>query len=208
MVIDFLNTSSFLTNTVVLFLSFYFLLANWIFFYRWINVTLKITQENKVFKGFLAGTFSFAELSLAKKFIQHSPDLNGVELTYDFISKRENSGLPFLAVISSTSPFIGLFGTVVSILETFKLIGTNEISGINAIASGISEALVATAAGILVVIFAYSYHQILKAKVFQYIKLLQINAKFILVQTQKDVNDAQTVPTVESSIRSDFNLGI
>ncbi len=61
-------------------------------------------------------------------------------------------GLGALATIGSTSPFIGLFGTVVGILNAFQQIATQKTSGIGAVAGGISEALVTTAFGLLVAI--------------------------------------------------------
>jgi biopolymer transport protein ExbB/biopolymer transport protein TolQ len=61
-------------------------------------------------------------------------------------------GLGGLATIGSTAPFIGLFGTVVGILNAFQQIATQKSAGIGAIAGGISEALVTTAFGLLVAI--------------------------------------------------------
>ena len=61
-------------------------------------------------------------------------------------------GLSGLATIGSTAPFIGLFGTVVGILNAFQAIATQKTSGIGAVAGGISEALVTTAFGLLVAI--------------------------------------------------------
>ncbi len=53
-----------------------------------------------------------------------------------------------LATIGNTSPFIGLFGTVVGIVNSFRSIGLQEVANIAVVAPGISEALVATAAGL------------------------------------------------------------
>jgi biopolymer transport protein ExbB/biopolymer transport protein TolQ len=61
-------------------------------------------------------------------------------------------GLGALATIGSTAPFVGLFGTVVGILNAFKSISTNKTTGLGAVAGGISEALVTTAFGLLVAI--------------------------------------------------------
>ena len=61
-------------------------------------------------------------------------------------------GLGGLATIGSTAPFIGLFGTVVGILNAFQQIATQKTSGIGAVAGGISEALVTTAIGLFVAI--------------------------------------------------------
>jgi len=69
-------------------------------------------------------------------------------------------GLSVLATIGSTAPFVGLFGTVVGILNAFQQIATQKTSGIGAVAGGISEALVTTAFGLLVAIpavMAFNY---------------------------------------------------
>lgn len=61
-------------------------------------------------------------------------------------------GVSSLATIGSTAPFIGLFGTVVGIINAFKGISTEKSTGLGAVAGGISEALVATAFGLFVAI--------------------------------------------------------
>lgn len=69
-------------------------------------------------------------------------------------------GLSVLATIGATAPFVGLFGTVVGILNAFQQIATQKTSGIGAVAGGISEALVTTAFGLLVAIpavMAFNY---------------------------------------------------
>ncbi|MCS6805860.1 MAG: MotA/TolQ/ExbB proton channel family protein [Acidobacteriota bacterium] len=59
-------------------------------------------------------------------------------------------GLSALATIGSTAPFVGLFGTVVGIVNSFQGLKLAESAGIGAVAGGIAEALVATAFGIFV----------------------------------------------------------
>ena len=61
-------------------------------------------------------------------------------------------GLGLLATIGSTAPFIGLFGTVVGIINAFRGISANGSGGMAAVSGGIAEALVATALGIFVAI--------------------------------------------------------
>ena len=67
--------------------------------------------------------------------------------------------LPGLATIGSTSPFVGLFGTVLGVMTAFRGMSQAGLSG-ETMASGISEALSATALGLLVAIpavLAYNY---------------------------------------------------
>jgi biopolymer transport protein TolQ len=61
-------------------------------------------------------------------------------------------GLGFLATIGSTSPFIGLFGTVWGIMNTFRELGQAKSASLAVVAPGISSALIATAAGLAVAI--------------------------------------------------------
>jgi biopolymer transport protein ExbB/biopolymer transport protein TolQ len=69
-------------------------------------------------------------------------------------------GVGTLATIGATAPFVGLFGTVVGIINAFKGISTEKSTGLGAVAGGISEALVATAIGLFVAVpavWAYNY---------------------------------------------------
>ena len=61
-------------------------------------------------------------------------------------------GVSALATIGSTAPFVGLFGTVVGIINAFKGISNEKSTGLGAVAGGISEALVTTAIGLFVAI--------------------------------------------------------
>jgi biopolymer transport protein TolQ len=60
--------------------------------------------------------------------------------------------IPFLATVGSTSPFIGLFGTVIGIMKSFAEIGAKGSANLATVAPGIAEALIATAAGLLAAI--------------------------------------------------------
>ncbi len=74
---------------------------------------------------------------------------------------RLESYLTFLATTGSTSPFIGLFGTVWGIMNAFRGIGAKSSASIGVVASGISEALIATAFGLFAAIpavVAYNYY--------------------------------------------------
>ncbi len=69
-------------------------------------------------------------------------------------------GVATLATIGSSGAFVGLFGTVVGIINAFKGISTEKSTGLGAVAGGISEALVTTALGLFVAIPAvwmYNY---------------------------------------------------
>jgi biopolymer transport protein TolQ len=68
--------------------------------------------------------------------------------------------VPFLATVGNTAPFIGLFGTVWGIMDSFHSIGMSKSVSLAVVAPGISEALVATAFGLGVAIpsvIAFNY---------------------------------------------------
>jgi biopolymer transport protein TolQ len=73
---------------------------------------------------------------------------------------RLESFLPFLATTGNICPFVGLLGTVMGIIDAFREIGTQGTASIAAVAPGVSEALIATAAGLFAAIpavVAYNY---------------------------------------------------
>ncbi|MDW8283382.1 MAG: MotA/TolQ/ExbB proton channel family protein [Myxococcales bacterium] len=94
---------------------------------------------------------------------QHGPNdvgdfdlVDNVNRAIDRVKEREiadlKRGLSGLATIGSTAPFVGLFGTVVGIIAVFSNMKVTGGGGIAAVAGGIGEALVVTAAGLLVAI--------------------------------------------------------
>jgi biopolymer transport protein ExbB len=68
------------------------------------------------------------------------------------VHSEMDRGISSLATIGSTGPFVGLFGTVVGIINAFRGISTEKSTGLGAVAGGISEALVTTALGLFVAI--------------------------------------------------------
>ncbi len=65
---------------------------------------------------------------------------------------RYSARLSFLATVGSNAPFIGLFGTVLGIIKAFKDLSSNMADASGSVMAGISEALIATAVGLLVAI--------------------------------------------------------
>ncbi|MCB2048350.1 MAG: MotA/TolQ/ExbB proton channel family protein [Novosphingobium sp.] len=78
------------------------------------------------------------------------------------INAKLASGLPFLATVGATAPFIGLFGTVVGIYRALIAIGLAGSASIDKVAGPVGEALIMTALGLLVAVpavLAYNYLQ-------------------------------------------------
>ena len=104
---------------------------------------------------FVAG---FKEYSRLIKVNSKSPDavMEGTSRAMRVSLSREmeklENNLPMLATIGSTSPYIGLFGTVWGIMNSFIALGTVENATLAMVAPGIAEALIATAMGLFAAI--------------------------------------------------------
>jgi len=86
----------------------------------------------------------------------HTGDIGNVERALRRASTSEITNLenmvPFLATTGSTAPFVGLFGTVIGIMISFMKISAEGSAGMEVVSQGISEALIATAIGLLAAI--------------------------------------------------------
>jgi biopolymer transport protein ExbB len=78
--------------------------------------------------------------------------LNSLARSQGAITARLTSGLAFLATVGSTSPFVGLFGTVVGIIRALIRIGAAGQASIDAVAGPVGEALIMTAVGLAVAV--------------------------------------------------------
>lgn len=179
-IIDFYIKSHPVTLGVLALLAVYFIVMNWVFFYRYFSLNHWLDIEGKSLESLLMGASTVNSQSFLNNFLKSSTGASKEILTLGLsaATKEATKGLSVLSVFSSTTPFIGLFGTVVSILDTFTHIGKTS-GGMSMIAMGVSDALVATAAGIFVAIFAYTYHQILKRKSYELISFLEMQSDAI-----------------------------
>jgi biopolymer transport protein ExbB len=83
-----------------------------------------------------------------------------IQRAVDNVQSRSQDGLAFLATVGSTAPFVGLFGTVWGIMNSFIHIGAQKNASLDVVAPGIAEALIATAIGLVAAIpavMAYNY---------------------------------------------------
>ena len=96
-------------------------------------------------------------------------DLKGIDLALNKATNREverlSRRLEFLATTGSTTPFIGLFGTVWGIMHSFRSIGLQGTASIGGVAPGIAEALIATAAGLVAAIPAVIFFNYFNNKI-------------------------------------------
>jgi len=179
--LNYLSRSSEITIAVLLWLSLYFLITLWVLIYRYLYVNSLIKKEEASLEGMLMGSTTVRADSILRKCTSGYKGNDTVfEVCINVAQKNATSYLSILSIISSTSPFIGLFGTVVGILETFSKLSGATSASLNVIAPAISEALVATAGGILVAIPAYSGYIILKRKAYDYLSVVE-REKLLLI---------------------------
>ncbi len=104
---------------------------------------------------FVAGYREYTRLA-KKGDVARSEIIDGVHRAMRVVVNREmdelETHLPFLATVGSTAPYVGLFGTVWGIMNSFRSLGAMKQVTIATVAPGISEALVATAMGLFAAI--------------------------------------------------------
>jgi len=104
---------------------------------------------------FVAGYREFSRMS-GKPGVDRGDILDGVQRAMRVALTREidmlETNLPFLATVGSTSPYVGLFGTVWGIMNSFRALGAIQQATIASVAPGIAEALIATAMGLFAAI--------------------------------------------------------
>ena len=101
---------------------------------------------------------------------------------------RLQHSLSLLATTANTAPFIGLFGTVWGIMNSFHSIGMLKTASLATVAPGISEALVATAIGLLVAVPATIGYNIFMGKIGEIDTLLVNFAGLFLNRVQRELN--------------------
>ncbi|WP_456457710.1 MotA/TolQ/ExbB proton channel family protein [Nitratifractor sp.] len=182
---NYLSQSGAITWMVLLVLSIYFIVTFWIFIYRYRILKVRLSVESKSLNRLYMGRSDFvAKDSLLYAYLQRIGTFRSeiLKAAINDAVRSATRGLTPLSIMASTSPFVGLFGTVVGILEAFGRLGTQKSASLSVVAPAISEALVATAAGIFVAIFAYAFHLILKRKAYELQSLLESQAEIVLTR--------------------------
>lgn len=135
----------------------------------WMNSTSKPDFKSKAES--IAKTYPTVEGSLIKV-IANQPAASREELelvSASFLGKQKlelEKNLAFLGTVGANAPFIGLFGTVLGIIKAFHDLGGRiESAGAQTISIGLSEALVATAIGLLVAIPAAIFFNYFQRKI-------------------------------------------
>jgi biopolymer transport protein ExbB/TolQ len=159
-------------------LGIYLFFVFFIFFYKYFNLISWIKNEEESLNSLLMNNTFFVKSSLKNCIEGKEINEYSFNACIEAAKKKANSFIIFLSIVASTSPFIGLLGTVIGILEAFN--SMEKITTINMIAPSIADALIATAFGILTAIPAYSFHQILSKKVEDLVTILKIEKDIYL----------------------------
>ena len=138
-----------------------------------IQSTAKLMKNSPTAEIFLAGFRELGRVRKARGDDANAPaHLAGIDnvqralhqATTTEVAKLERM-VPFLATAGNTAPFIGLFGTVWGIMDSFRSIGVLESASLVVVAPGISEALVATAVGLFAAIPAVIFYNHFSSKI-------------------------------------------
>lgn len=121
-------------------------------------------------------------------------DLKGIGLALNKAINREvgrlSHRLDFLATTGSTTPFIGLFGTVWGIMHSFRSIGLQGTASIGGVAPGIAEALIATAAGLVAAIPAVIFFNYFNNKIVLFTSVMDdFSQDFVYMAEKNFVRD-------------------
>ncbi|STQ85880.1 MotA/TolQ/ExbB proton channel family protein [Helicobacter muridarum] len=202
MFIRFFETSGIITLIVIAWLSIYLIVTFWIFIYKWFIIRGMQDRESYSLDLLLSKDINIPQSAVFTRANGHN--ILSKEMLHvwkEQLLRNASNGLTFLSIVSSTAPFIGLFGTVVEILEAFSHLGSNGQATFEAIAPIISKALVATAWGILCAIPAYSFYMILRRNISVLGVCLQ--SQIDIAISAKDNNQEITIKkTIQSVQRS------
>ncbi len=124
----------------------------------------EINQEPPAFGVENIFTAGFREFSRLRQQSNADPDaiMEGTQRAMRVATTRESElldhHLPFLATVASTSPYVGLFGTVWGIMNSFRGLASVQQATLGTVAPGIAEALIATAIGLFAAIPAVIFY--------------------------------------------------
>ena len=184
-ILSYFSRSTFITIFVLSWLSFYFILTFTILISRFVGLSSWQKKEEKALESMLMGARITNTNSILKKSATGKITKEKLAISQSMAERDSTSGLTWLSIIASTSPFIGLFGTVVSILDTFSKMGGGNAS-IATIAPAISEALVATGAGIFVAIPAYTFHLLIRRKSYEIMSIIGRTSEILLYMSNEN----------------------
>ncbi len=116
-----------------------------------------------------------------------------MDVTVSRETARMESGLSTLAIIASSSPFIGLLGTVIGIMNSFRNIASQGETNLTVVAPGIAEALFATGLGLFTAIPALIFYNKFSSDVGAFSERMGNFAQEVSIRLSRRLNDRREV---------------
>lgn len=167
---------------------------------------LAVVEDPKIRQGDLGGLIAAGLETYTKQREQGMDRERAAELTRRALERRGEStserlhrGMNVLASTGSTAPFIGLLGTVLGILNAFRMIGQEGSGGIGTIGVAIAEALIVTGFGLMVAIPAVLMFNMLSSRLAKYEGILA-NASGELVDRLETSHPVRTSAELDPEI--------
>jgi biopolymer transport protein ExbB/TolQ len=186
------------------------MLERWLFYFRHrididaVSDALTRKMNNADFNGAAKQLAETDSLETNVVLVGLNAYAKGPESVEDLISGalgrergRYERRLGFLATLASNAPYIGLFGTVLGIIRSFRDLSANMSEASSSVMGGIAEALVATAVGLLVAIPAVVAYNSFRARVKSSVTNCQQLARIVLAELK--ANETTTGVTADAA---------
>lgn len=180
--IEWISSASSVALIVAFWLFLYVVVVFWIYIYRYFVLNSWLKKEIKSTEALLGNSVLPSKESSLYLCAIKGVNPSYLKACYDSSVKETTAYLTPLSAIASTAPFVGLFGTVVGVLQAFA--GFKEGVTLSIVAPAISEALIVTAMGIVVAIPAYWAHLLLKRKAYEVANSLKVQMDLLLAQPE------------------------
>ena len=129
----------------------------------WSCMDVSVLFRDQIKKNTLDGGLSLIFVSGFREFSKLSKETKNADVVIEGVQrimriaisreqKRFENNIPYLATVGSTAPYVGLFGTVIGVMNAFRGLAVVHQSTLAAVAPGIAEALIATAIGLFTAI--------------------------------------------------------
>lgn len=128
-----------------------------------------------VYKFMIDNRNNYNEEKLYEKAIQ--------KLDKELIKLEKRLGI--LATLGAVAPFIGLFGTVLGIIKSFSALSINDISNYSQVMAGISEALIATAVGLVVAVPAVIFYNYFSKQIKIHLPIMEEAIQDVLMELKR-----------------------
>jgi biopolymer transport protein ExbB len=120
--------------------------------------------------------------------------------------QRYERSLSYLGTVGSNAPFIGLLGTVIGVILAFAELGRNPKGGLEVVGPGISEALVATAVGLLVAIPSLVAFNWTKGLLKRRLSNADFLARIVITELKRKSHTRRSRPVLDETDHSDAEL--